>query len=72
MISGEKKSKTLFSSQNEKLIWQIIISVLIIDLPLILITTLEDKIIWMVIYLLVILILALLFSIVRIVRFGVV
>lgn len=68
MINGEKKSWVLFSNENEKFIWQIIISAIIIDLPIILITTTSEKITWIVIYLLTIFILALLFSIIKIIR----
>ena len=68
MIDGEKKSWVLFNSENEKFIWQVIISALIIDLPLILITTLEDKIIWIVIYILIIFIIAISFSIIKILK----
>lgn len=68
MIDGETKSWALFSSENEKFIWQIIISALIIDLPLILITTSQDKIIFVVIYLLSIFIIVILFSIIKIIK----
>lgn len=68
MIDGEKKSWELFSSENEKFIWQVIISALIIDLPLILITTPQDKVIFVVIYLLIIFIIAMLFSIIKIIK----
>jgi len=68
MTDGEIKSLVLFNKRNEKFIWQVIISALIIDLPLILITTPQDKIIWIVVYLLIIIILALLFSIFKIIN----
>lgn len=67
MMYGEIKSWALFNSENEKFIWQIIVSALIMDIPLILITTSQDKIIFVVIYLLTIFITAILFSIIKIV-----
>lgn len=68
MIYGEEKSKGLFSDENEKFIWQLVIALLIIDMPLFILTTLENKIIWTIIYVLVIIIFALIFSIVRILK----
>ncbi len=68
MIVGERKYWVLFSSKNEKFIWQVIISALIIDLPLILITTPQDKIILIVVYLLIIFILAISFSIIKTIK----
>ncbi len=68
MIDGERKSWVLFSSENEKFIWQVIITALIIDIPLILITTSQNKVIYVVIYLLTIFIIAILFSIIKIIK----
>jgi hypothetical protein len=68
MIYGEEKSKGLFSNENEKFVWQLVIALLIIDLPFFILTTLENKIIWTIIYILCVIILSLIFSILKILK----
>jgi len=68
MIYGGEKSKELFSNENEKFVWQLVIALLIIDMPFFIFTTLENKIIWAIIYILGIIILALIFSIIKILK----
>ena len=65
MIFGEEKLKKPFLDNLEKFFWQLLVGLIIIDLPIIIITTSPDKIIWVMIYTLIILIVITLFSIIK-------
>ena len=69
MMYGEERSKALFTDKNEKFIWQLIISLLVIQIPISITTTFEEKVIWIIIYSLIIIIIVIIFSIIKRIKY---